>query len=171
MSRDDCRIRPSTELRPFQDAPGRPDLLGLAVQDLVRLASRPELYEILRVLVDRPDNAARFLVVGSTSPELVKDTSESLAGRVGFVDLSGFTLGEVGADERDRWEPRGLSFVADSTNTTLTCSTTDDQRYHFVDIDHVSVVAQCRREARYSHPSNRGYGVLHAENRTPLNAS
>jgi len=67
------------------------------------------------VLVDRTDNAAQFLVLGSASPELVKGTSESLAGRVGFIDLSGFTLGEVGAEERDRlWCSGGFprSFLA-----------------------------------------------------------
>ncbi|MBN1672899.1 MAG: ATP-binding protein [Kiritimatiellae bacterium] len=88
-------------------------LKGLVIIDEIQ--RRPELYEILRVLVDRPDNAARFLVLGSASPQLVKGTSESLAGRVGFVDLSGFTLGEVGADERDRLWSRGgfpRSFLA-----------------------------------------------------------
>jgi len=68
-----------------------------------------------RGLVDRPDNAAHFLVLGSASPELVKGTSESLAGRVGFVDLSGFSLDEVGGEERDRlWNRGGFprSFLA-----------------------------------------------------------
>lgn len=88
-------------------------LEGLVIIDEIQ--RQPELYEILRVLVDRPDNAAQFLVLGSASPELVKGTSESLAGRVGFVDLSGFTLGEVGVRERDRLWSRGgfpRSFLA-----------------------------------------------------------
>ena len=55
---------------------------------------RPELFELLRVLVDRPDSKAVFLVLGSASPRLVKGASESLAGRVGFVDMSGFTFAE-----------------------------------------------------------------------------
>ena len=70
-------------------------LSGLVVIDEVQ--RRPELFETLRVLVDRPDHATRFLVLGSASPVLVKGVSESLAGRVGLVDLSGFDIGEVGA--------------------------------------------------------------------------
>ena len=73
-------------------------LAGLVVVDEVQRA--PELYEAVRVLVDRPDNAAQFLLLGSVSPTLVKGVSESLAGRVGLVDLGGFDIGEVGAD---RW--------------------------------------------------------------------
>ena len=88
-------------------------LEGMVIIDEIQ--RQPELYEILRVLVDRADNAAQFLVLGSASPELVKGTSESLAGRVGFVDLSGFTLGEIGAVKRDRLWSRGgfpRSFLA-----------------------------------------------------------
>lgn len=70
-------------------------LSGLVVIDEVQ--RRPEVLEIVRVLVDRPGNAARFLLLGSASPHLVKGASESLAGRVGFVDLAGFDLEEVGA--------------------------------------------------------------------------
>ena len=77
-------------------------LAGLVVIDEVQRA--PALFETLRVLVDRPDNRARFLLLGSASPALVKGVSESLAGRVGLVDLAGFELGEVGsAAWRELW--------------------------------------------------------------------
>jgi len=88
-------------------------LKGLVIIDEIQ--RKPDLIEILRVLVDRPNSKAQFLVLGSASPELVKGTSESLAGRVGFVDLSGFTLAEVGAKKRDRlWNRGGFprSFLA-----------------------------------------------------------
>lgn len=88
-------------------------LKGLVIIDEIQ--RKPDLFEILRVLVDRPGSKAQFLVLGSASPELVKGTSESLAGRVGFVDLSGFTLAEVGANKRDRlWNRGGFprSFLA-----------------------------------------------------------
>ena len=71
-------------------------LSGLVVIDEVQ--RRPALFETVRVLVDRPDNGARFLLLGSASPALVKGVSESLAGRVGLVDLGGFDLREVAAD-------------------------------------------------------------------------
>ncbi len=88
-------------------------LTGLIIIDEIQ--QKPELFEILRVLADRPNNTARFLVLGSASPELVKGTSESLAGRVGFIDLSGFTLEEVGTDKKERLWSRGgfpRSFLA-----------------------------------------------------------
>ena len=77
-------------------------LSGLVVIDEIQRA--PALFETLRVLVDRPGNPARFLVLGSTAPSLVRGTSESLAGRVGLVDLSGFSLSEAGGDSwRTLW--------------------------------------------------------------------
>ncbi len=69
-------------------------LSGLVIIDEVQ--RQPALFEILRVLIDRPGNRARFLLLGSASLRLVKGISESLAGRIGFVDLSGFDLREVG---------------------------------------------------------------------------
>ena len=77
-------------------------LNGLVVIDEVQRL--PALFETLRVLVDRPRNRARFLLLGSASPALVKGVSESLAGRVGLVDLAGFEMGEVGSDAwRELW--------------------------------------------------------------------
>ncbi len=81
------------------------NLENLVVIDEIQ--RQPKLFELLRVLVDRPDNAARFLILGSASPTLVKGVSESLAGRVGFVDLSGFSLSEVGSDRQQVLWNRG----------------------------------------------------------------
>lgn len=89
------------------------ELFGLVVIDEVQ--RRPDLFELLRVLVDRPKNPGRFLLLGSASPHLVKGVSESLAGRVGFIDLSGFDLREVGTKHRTRLWLRGgfpRSFLA-----------------------------------------------------------
>jgi predicted AAA+ superfamily ATPase len=88
-------------------------LAGLVVIDEIQ--RKPELFELLRVLVDRKTNRARFLVLGSASPFLVRNVSESLAGRVGFVDLSGFDLREVGTVDQERLWVRGgfpRSFLA-----------------------------------------------------------
>ena len=76
-------------------------LAGLVVIDEIQ--RQPELFETLRVLLDRPARLARFLLLGSASPDLVQGASDTLAGRVGLVDLSGFHLGEVegaATDER-----------------------------------------------------------------------
>jgi predicted AAA+ superfamily ATPase len=80
-------------------------LEGLVVIDEVQ--RRRELFPVLRVLVDRPDNRALFLVLGSASPELLRQTSESLAGRIEFVELSGFRLDEVGTRHWRRLWLRG----------------------------------------------------------------
>jgi predicted AAA+ superfamily ATPase len=88
-------------------------LSGLVIIDEIQ--RKPELFELLRVLVDRKNNPARFLMLGSASPFLVKNVSESLAGRVGFVDLFGFDLAEVGATHQAKLWIRGgfpRSFLA-----------------------------------------------------------
>ncbi|UCD81353.1 MAG: ATP-binding protein [Desulfobacterales bacterium] len=95
-------------------------LTGLVIIDEVQ--RRPDLFEILRVLVDRSDHAARFLLLGSASPYLVRGVSESLAGRIGFVDLSGFQMSEVGADQIEQLWVRGgfpNSFLAENTSDSM----------------------------------------------------
>jgi hypothetical protein len=73
------------------------DLRGLVVIDEVQHA--PDLFKVLRVLIDRPGDPARFLVLGSASPALLRQTSESLAGRVEVIETGGFTLDETGVDQ------------------------------------------------------------------------
>jgi len=95
-------------------------LSGLVIIDEVQ--RRPELLQLLRVLVDRPHNSARFLLLGSASPRLVRGASESLAGRIGFVDLSGFDLTEVDAAQRDQLWLRGgfpRSFLTDDDSASM----------------------------------------------------
>ena len=75
---------PGLELRPLR---------GLVVLDEIQRL--PEVFPLLRALVDRPRTPARFLVLGSASPELLRQTSETLAGRVAFHELDGFDLREV----------------------------------------------------------------------------
>ena len=75
----------------------------------------PELFESLRVLVDQDRRPGRFVVLGSASPDLTGLGSESLAGRVALVELSGFRLGDVGVSHLDDlWLRGGLpeSFLA-----------------------------------------------------------
>jgi uncharacterized protein len=69
-------------------------LRGLVVIDEVQ--RRPDLFPVLRTLLDRQPVRVRFLLVGSASPELLAQTSETLAGRVAFVTMSGFSLAETG---------------------------------------------------------------------------
>lgn len=80
-------------------------LAGLVVIDEVQ--HRPDLFPVLRVLVDRPENPARFLVLGSASRDLVRQGSESLAGRIEFVEVTPFGLAEVGAASAETLWLRG----------------------------------------------------------------
>ena len=95
------------------------ELEGLVVIDEIQRL--PGLLATLRPLADRPGHPARFLILGSASPELVKGASESLAGRVSFVDLGGFGLEEVGADGLPvLWQRGGFprSFLAASDSAS-----------------------------------------------------
>lgn len=91
------------------------NLRGLVILDEVQL--RPELFPVLRVLADRDDRPARFLVLGSASPELLRQSSESLAGRIAYHELEGLSLEEVGTGYVEALWLRGgfpLSYVAPS---------------------------------------------------------
>lgn len=88
-------------------------LSGLVVIDEAQ--RMPEIFRALRVLLDGPQSSARFLLTGSASPALVKNLSESLAGRVGMMDLAGFDLRETGSEAlRQLWLRGGFprSFLA-----------------------------------------------------------
>lgn len=75
-------------------------LRGLVVLDEIQ--RRPDLMPLLRVLADRRPLPCRFLLLGSASPELIRNSSETLAGRIHFVDMGGFMLQEVGLR---KWKP------------------------------------------------------------------
>jgi predicted AAA+ superfamily ATPase len=88
--------QPDTALRPLKK---------LIVIDEVQ--RRPELFPLLRVLADRRPVPARFLLLGSASPDLLKQSSETLAGRLEIVPLEGFRLADLGAAAQDRHWLRG----------------------------------------------------------------
>lgn len=90
-------------------------LEGLVVIDEIQ--RMPHLFETLRVLLDRPSQPARFLLLGSASPNLIRGVSESLAGRVALIDLVGFDLSETGDETQPTlWQRGGFprSFLAQS---------------------------------------------------------
>ena len=95
-------------------------LEGIVILDEIQRL--PELFNVLRVLVDRPERTTRFLILGSASPDLVKNVSETLAGRIEFIELSGFDVGETGADSWQALWLRGgfpRSYLADSDDDSL----------------------------------------------------
>lgn len=95
---------PDTALRPLK---------GLVVIDEIQ--RRPNLFPLLRVLADRRPLRARFLILGSASPDLLKQSSETLAGRLETIRLEGFRLADLGAKVQPKHWLRGgfpLSFTA-----------------------------------------------------------
>ena len=83
------------------------DREGLVVIDEVQ--RKPELFELLRPICDDPGRRAVFLLLGSASLDLVQGVSETLAGRMFFVDVGGFSLAEVGLEHQDRlWMQGGF---------------------------------------------------------------
>lgn len=95
-------------------------LEGVVVLDEIQ--RQPEVFPILRVLADRPEGPAKFLVLGSASPELLRQSSETLAGRIHFHRLDGFALDEVESDSWRRLWVRGgfpRSFLAETDATSF----------------------------------------------------
>lgn len=98
--------QPMTALEPLR---------GLVIIDEVQ--RRPDLFPVLRVLLDRRPVRARFLVLGSASPDLLQQSSETLAGRIALVEMGGFTLDEIKQRDAARLWLRGgfpRSFLAQS---------------------------------------------------------
>jgi predicted AAA+ superfamily ATPase len=97
-------------------------LRGLVVIDEVQ--RRPDLFVVLRVLADRPGTPARFLLLGSAAPDLLRQSSESLAGRIAYHELGGLSLAEVGATHAERLWLRGgfpRAYLASSTAASEEC--------------------------------------------------
>lgn len=102
---------PRTALEPLQ---------GLVVIDEVE--RRPDLFPILRVLADRRNQPARFLILGSASGDLMRQSSESLAGRLERIEIGGFTLAELGPESTHALWRRGgfpLAYLARSERDSL----------------------------------------------------
>ena len=95
-------------------------LSGLVVIDEVQ--RRPDLFPILRVLADRDGNPAKFLVLGSAGPELLRQSAESLAGRIEYLELTGLQAAELDAEHMATLWLRGgfpRSLLADSDLDSL----------------------------------------------------
>jgi len=97
------------------------ELRGLVVIDEIH--HLPQFFRSLRVLADRPHRPARFLVLGSASPALLRQSSETLAGRIAYHELTPFSLLEIGAKHLERLWRRGgfpASYVAHSERGSVT---------------------------------------------------
>ena len=110
--RDEARLAaPMLALEPLE---------GLVVIDEIQRL--PTLFPVLRVLADRAGSRVRYLILGSAAPDLMRGSSESLAGRIAYHDLPGLDLREAGATSTDAlWRRGGLprSLLAASDAASL----------------------------------------------------
>jgi len=112
---------PSAEARLRDPKLALEPLTGLVIIDEVQ--RRPDLMPLLRVLLDRDPLPAKFLLLGSASPELVRGASESMAGRIEFIEMRGFLLDEIGvARQRRLWQRGGfpLAYLAATDTDSMT---------------------------------------------------
>jgi len=97
------------------------ELSGLVIIDEIQL--KPALFPVIRTLIDNRNINAKYLLLGSAAPTLLRSAGESLAGRIEFVDLHGFDLQETGHDTRKQLWSRGgfpLSYLAESDENSYT---------------------------------------------------
>jgi predicted AAA+ superfamily ATPase len=123
-------------------------LQGLVVLDEIQL--RPDLFPILRVLSDREDAKAEFLILGSASPDLIKGTYQSLAGRVETIEVTPFSLPEVRAMQT-HWVRGGypLSFLAVSNENSVAWREAFVQRFLERDIPQLGITISSTHLRRF----------------------
>ncbi len=128
-----ARLFGSDKKAEYFDLESQPELQRLQNPELVlgslegfvildEIQRMPTLFSTLRVLVDRPESRSRFLILGSASPDIIKNISETLAGRVEFIELAGFDISETGSDSwQTLWLRGGFprSFLADSNDDSV----------------------------------------------------
>jgi predicted AAA+ superfamily ATPase len=94
------------------------EIKGLVIIDEIQRS--PDLFPVLRVLADR-SRKTKYLILGSASRDLIKQSSESLAGRISYLEISGFSLKHVGDEKKERLWIRGTfprSFLASSESAS-----------------------------------------------------
>ncbi|GAB2476937.1 ATP-binding protein [Algoriphagus taiwanensis] len=105
------------------------ELHGGKLMILDEIQRMPELFQVLRGIIDRRRKkgfrSCQFLILGSASLELIRQSSESLAGRIAYEELPGFTILEIGDEEKNLeklWLRGGYpdSFLASSDKASLT---------------------------------------------------
>ena len=123
-------------------------LRGLVVVDEIQL--RPDLFPVLRVLSDREGTPAQFLILGSASPDLIKGTAQSLAGRVETIEVTPFSFPEVGSMQR-HWVRGGypLSYLAGSEGNSAAWRESFVQRFLERDIPQLGITISSTHLRRF----------------------
>jgi uncharacterized protein len=144
--------QPDLALRPLR---------GLVVIDEVQ--RHPELFSLLRVLSDRRPLPARFLILGSASPELLRQSSETLAGRIETVLLEGLRLRDLGSGAQPRHWIRGgfpLAYTARSEVDSVTWRRQFLQTFLERDLPQLGVQIPAAALNRFWHMVAHNYGQI-----------
>ncbi|MFO7810265.1 MAG: ATP-binding protein [Candidatus Delongbacteria bacterium] len=126
------------------------DLKGLVILDEIQ--RKPDIFPVIRVLADKKSDKLKFLILGSASPELLKQSSETLAGRVYYHQLHGFSLEEVGDEDKKKLWIRGTfprSFLASSQETSYTWRQSFIRTYLERDIPQLGIKLRAERLYRF----------------------
>jgi len=151
------------------ETPLRSEIAKLVLQDLKGLIvidefqRQPELFPLLRVLADRSPLPAHFLILGSASPELVKGISESLAGRVKYIEMGGFLHNEVDKTSIDTLWLRGgfpRSFLSESDQQSYEWRTDFVQTFLERDIPQLGIRIPARALRRFWHMLSHYHGQI-----------
>ena len=112
----------------------------------------PSLFPLLRALVDRKRTAGRFLILGSASPELIRHSSESLAGRIIYHELPPFSLAEIDYESIQKLWLRGgypRSYLPRSNDDSFTCREAFIKTYLEMDIPQLGIRIPAQQLRRF----------------------
>jgi uncharacterized protein len=128
------------------------ELKGLVVIDEIQRI--PDLFPVLRVLVDRPRAVWRFLILGSASPGLLRQSSETLAGRIYYHQLNGFAADEVGLENhRQLWLRGGFprSYLARTLSASVEWRQSFIKTFLERDLPQLGITVHSRTMNRFWH--------------------
>jgi len=130
---------------------------------LDEIQRRPELFPLLRALVDAKQQSGRFLVLGSATPTLARQASESLAGRIVYHELAPFTVSEIAAEQhRELWSRGGYprSVLAQTEADSFTWRRAFIQTYLERDLPELGVRVPSARLRRFWEMLAHSHGQL-----------
>lgn len=130
---------------------------------LDEIQQMPELFAELRGIIDSERNPGRFVILGSASPQLIRKSADSLAGRIGYIELSPFSLPEVGYNlEKDLWLKGGfpLSFLAKTERGSMIWRKNFIKTYIEKDLNLLGLSAESRTIERFWRMLSSTHGNL-----------
>ncbi len=124
---------------------------------------RKDLFPLLRAIIDKKNEPGRFILLGSASPELIRDSSESLAGRISYNEITPFNISEIGfSNLESHWFRGGFpkAFLSDSDITAIDWITSFIQSYVERDLPQLGLNVTPRKLYRFFRMLAHAHGNL-----------